>query len=165
MSAKRTVPAKRRPATSRRKKPVTRPSRPRWLRFVLALLTFVVLLLLLDQLLRYSRPPAGSLLHSLQRFHARLCAPQPVAVPSATPPAAPLPVVRPSQPEVSRRPVAAPPASVDALIELHQQSAPASGPRYLYLNEAGELMFADRLEQIPAPLRATAQPLAGSGSR
>lgn len=58
------------------------------------------------------------------------------------------------------------PKSVDAVIDAAgsppatpSQRQPASGPRYLYVDEQGTLQFADSLEEIPPALRGKAQRL------
>jgi hypothetical protein len=62
---------------------------------------------------------------------------------------------RPATPAKASTPPASPPA---------RQSEPtpraAPGPRYLYTDAAGQLQFADALEEIPPALRPQAQPLA-----
>lgn len=58
----------------------------------------------------------------------------------------------------------APPARPDAGVapgggQPPPASAAPAGPRYLYVDEDGELRFADTLEEIPQRFRADAQPL------
>ncbi|HEY5675031.1 MAG TPA: hypothetical protein VIR78_15105 [Malonomonas sp.] len=58
--------------------------------------------------------------------------------------------------------VAAPPATIEQVIEA-TGSAPQQtkkSQRYLYVDEAGELQFADSLAQVPVKFRKAAQPLA-----
>lgn len=73
--------------------------------------------------------------------------------------------------ERAKRPPKGPDNSVERLIEADQRPAlapkttpksPAAGesPRYLYPDAAGQLQFADRLEEIPEALRSKAQRLA-----
>jgi hypothetical protein len=54
------------------------------------------------------------------------------------------------------------PASIEQVIEA-TRSAPQQArkpQRYLYVDEAGELQFADSLAQVPSKFRQAAQPLA-----
>ena len=64
-----------------------------------------------------------------------------------------------------RAPVkAAPPASIEGVIERHQPrptAAPAGegAPRYLYADDRGELHFAETLAEVPEPYRGRAKAL------
>lgn len=73
--------------------------------------------------------------------------------------------------ERAKRPPKGPENSVEGLIDADERAAlapkttpksPAAeeGPRYLYPDAAGQLQFADRLEEIPESLRSKAQRLA-----
>ena len=52
--------------------------------------------------------------------------------------------------------------TIEQVIETNKKSAPAApgvSQRYLYVDKAGVLQFADSLEQVPVEYRANAQPL------
>ena len=53
--------------------------------------------------------------------------------------------------------------SIEQVIEIHKTDParkPASDQRYLYVDDAGALQFADSLDQVPAKFQQSAQPLA-----
>lgn len=73
--------------------------------------------------------------------------------------------------ERAKSPARGPETSVEGLIDADERArvtpeakpkSPAAGesPRYLYPDAAGQLQFADRLEEIPEALRSKAQRLA-----
>ena len=70
-------------------------------------------------------------------------------------------VAPPAPPERSQKP--APPRRQEGKpgLPTKAEAAPRRAQRYLYVDQQGELQFADRLEDIPASLRSSAQPLEG----
>lgn len=123
-------------------------------------LLFLVMLVAVDQFFLQVPPlhPAhGAVSRFYQDFRSRLV----LLVSGET-------VAKPPTPRPDREqapPESAPPESIESVIGDQQHRSPQSPPpqkpqRYLYSDAAGELQFADSLDEIPPRYRSEAQPLA-----
>lgn len=124
----------------------------RVLRGLFWIIVFIGLLLAGDRALMRWQPQAPLLteLHGGYReFRQRLLGLLPQTVPKPAPPEGR------QEPAPPRRPAAQPGPPKKA------EAAARSTKRYLYVDQQGELQFADRLEDIPTTLRSSAQPLDG----
>ncbi len=128
------------------------------LKFLLWALVFLGLLLATDQVLLrvpMQQPALASVRAFYLDFRGRL-----LRLAGHAPPATidqlidqavqnPAPVTAPVGPATTPRPGATAPAQPEA----------AAAPRYLWVDTAGDLQFADRLEDIPERYRGEARPL------
>jgi hypothetical protein len=121
--------------------------------FLLWAIVFFLLLLALDQLwvrVPMQQPALAAVREFYLEFRGRLLhlagGPAPVTIESVIdqaipdPPKSPSPLLKPALPVSPAQPA-------------------TTTPRFLYVDSSGTLQFADRLEDIPAPYRASARPL------